>query len=236
MDGAFNANNWTDDPGVPERAALGWLERNSLPLARLASSDVIRGALNACARKLDGKPAAATVVNRKRAVLYNALGYAVERGLLEYNPIDKIQWRAPALAEQVDRRVVANTRQVESILSVLPSVDRHGDHLVAFFGWLYFGGLRPSEAASLRLDDCVLPDEGWGAVSLAETSPHAGAGWTDDGGTRETRGLKHRAENDVRHVPIPPDLVRLLRAPWIASARPRMADSSEQLAAATWPP
>ncbi len=208
---AFNVNRWNDDLARSERTALDWLEHASQPVVRMAESDVIRTALNACARKMDGKPAAATVVNRKRAVLYNALGYAVERGLLEYNPVDKVQWRAPAVAEQVDRRVVANTRQVEAILAALPAVDRQGEHLLAFFACMYFGGLRPSEAASLRIQDCTLPSDGWGSIALAETAPHAGAEWTNDGATREVRGLKHRAVADVRHVPIPPDLVRLLR-------------------------
>jgi hypothetical protein len=47
---------------------------------------------------LDGKPAAAATVRRKRAVFYNALGYAVELGLLDANPIDRVQWKAPEVA------------------------------------------------------------------------------------------------------------------------------------------
>jgi hypothetical protein len=41
--------------------------------------------------------------------------------------------------------------------------------------------------------------------------PRAGAEWTDDGAPRERRGLKHHGQNDTRSVPIPPELVRLLR-------------------------
>jgi integrase len=160
---------------------------------------------------MDGKPAAATVVQRKRAILYNALGYAVERELLEYNPVDRVQWKAPAVAEAVDRRVVANTAQVESILSAVPDVHRRGGELVAFFACLYYAGTRPSEAANLRAADCDLPEQGWGRLDLAETAPQAGADWTDDGETRQVRGLKHRARTEVRPVPIPPELVQLLR-------------------------
>jgi integrase len=121
------------------------------------------------------------MVQRKRAVFYNALGYAVERELLEYNPIDKVQWRAPAVAEAVDRRVVASTEQVEAILRVVPDVHRNGGHLVAFFGCLYYVGMRPSEVANLHLAECELPERGWGRIVLAETAPHAGADWTDNG-------------------------------------------------------
>jgi integrase len=209
---AFNPNARTVALGREEADALDWLKRSSIAMTRLTDSDVIRAALNACARKLDGKPAAATVVQRKRAVLYNALGYGVERGLLEFNPIDRVQWRAPALAEQVDRRVVANAAQVEALLAVLPRVARNGGTLRAFFGCLYYAGLRPSEAASLREQDCTLPNEGWGVVMLAESAPHAGADWTDDGEPRQVRGLKHRGAKTTRRVPIPRELVELLRA------------------------
>ena len=36
--------------------------------------------------------------------------------------------------------------------------------------------------------------------------------WTDHGTARQERGLKHRADNETRTIPIPPELVRLLRA------------------------
>jgi integrase len=190
---------------------LQWIEGNSLPLIKLRDSDTARLALNACARKLDGTPAAATTTSRKRAVFYNALGYAIERDLLEYNPVDKVQWRAPAVAERIDRRVVASTAQVEQLLAAAPAVHRRGGHLVAFFGCLYYAGMRPSEAASLRADDCMLPRKGWGRLVLVETAPHAGRDWTDDGEVRDPHGLKHRAQGETRRVPIPPELVRLLR-------------------------
>ena len=192
-------------------AALRWIERNSLPLVQLCESDNVRMALNVCAQKLDGLPAAATTTSRKRAVFYNALGYAAERGLLDYNPVDKVQWTAPEVAKRVDRRVVASTAQVETLLAAVPRVHRSGDRFVALFGCMYYAGMRPSEAASLREVDCYLPRSGWGRLVLVESATPAGTKWTDDGEVREVRGLKHRAEVEPRHVPIPPELVLLLR-------------------------
>ncbi len=207
----FNPSRWEQAVPAEEAAALAWISRASLPVNRMRDTDHTRAALNACARTTDGKPAAATTVQRKRAVLYNALGFAVERGLLDFNPVDRMQWKAPAVAEQVDRRVVANTAQVEAVLGAVPSVHRNGHHFVAFFACLYYAGMRPSEAAFLRKADCHLPEKGWGRIDLAETSPMAGADWTDNGEVRQVQGLKHRAENEIRPVPIPPELVRLLR-------------------------
>jgi hypothetical protein len=68
----------------------------------------VRLALGACAATLAGKPAAGSTQRRKRSVFYNALGYAVELGLLGSNPVDRIQWTAPAVAASVDRRVVVS--------------------------------------------------------------------------------------------------------------------------------
>jgi len=81
----------------------------------------------------------------------------------------------------------------------------------AFFGCLYYAALRPSEAVALREPDLVLPDSGWGRIDLASSAPRAGTWWTDDGASRQERGLKHRPAGETRSIPIPPVLVELLR-------------------------
>ena len=43
-----------------------------------------------------------------------------------------------------------------------------------------------------------------------ETRPRAGKAWTDSGETHDRRGLKQRPAGEVRIVPIPPPLVRML--------------------------
>jgi integrase len=115
------------------------------------------------------------------------------------------------VAEAVDRRVVASPAQVVDLLSAVQAQGRRGQHLYAFFAVLYYGGLRPSEAVALRESGCILPGSGWGRLDLADTEPRAGRNWTDHGGARDQRGLKHRSADDVREVPIPPVLVSILR-------------------------
>jgi integrase len=92
-----------------------------------------------------------------------------------------------------------------------------GAHLEAFFGCLYYAAMRPAEAAALTESDCRLPGpqedpQTWGELVLSRSHPEAGSGWTDDGRPHDTRGLKRRARNATRSIPIPPDLVHLLRA------------------------
>jgi len=208
---AFNPDR-KDKPPADVADALAWAEQASIQVSALRDSEVVRKALDALARSTDGKAVAATVIARKRAVFYNALRYAVERKLLAANPLDVVDWKAPEVAETVDRRVVASPDQVRDLLAAVRKQGRRGAYLEAFFGCLYFAGMRPSEAIALREADCWLPDSGWGRLDLSSSEPRAGALWTDDGQPREARGLKRRAATETRSVPIPPELIRLLRA------------------------
>jgi len=209
---AFNAGSASQAVPAEITRALDWIAKASLPVAALEDPDTVRAVLGACARRLDGKPAAATTTRRKRAVFANALGYAVERRLLPANPLGQIQWKASEVAETVDRRSVANPAQAGRLLKAVRGQGPRGEHMEAFFGCLYYAALRPAEAVALREADCVLPKRGWGRIDLAASQPCAGTGWTDDGASREERGLKHRAAGETRSIPIPPVLVRMLRA------------------------
>ena len=209
---AFNPATRDSDPPEKIAAALGWAERASLPVAELEDTATVRLALAACGKTLTGKAAAGSTQRRKRSVFYNALGYAVEQGHLASNPVDRIQWTTPAVAASVDRRVVVSPAQARSLLAAVRALSERGQHLEAFFACLYYAALRPSEAVMLREADLYLPKKGWGRIVLAASASRAGTAWTDDGTARQERGLKHRADNETRTIPIPPELVRLLRA------------------------
>jgi len=120
------------------------------------------------------------------------------------------------VAFAVDRRAVANPVQARELLTAVTYVGGHkragGRRLRAFFAVLYYAGTRPAEAVNLRRTDCVLPESGWGSLTLHTTRPTAGKTWTDNGEAHDERGLKQRATKDTRHVPIPPQLVAILRA------------------------
>jgi hypothetical protein len=83
---------------------------------------------------------------------------------------------------------------------------------VAFFACFYFAAMCPGEAVYLNIRQCHLPEEGWGRLDLTTAATRAGRAWTDTGEAHDVRGLKHRATgDDIRPVPIPPELVRYLR-------------------------
>ncbi|MFF0378974.1 tyrosine-type recombinase/integrase [Actinoplanes missouriensis] len=233
---ALNPMRWEDDVPETHATALAWLERASMQITELETTATVRRVLDGLCVRQDGKAAAASTIGRKRAIFYNAVGYAVELGRLDANPIDRIQWTAPQVASAIDRRVVANPGQIAALLDAVKSLGNRADRVRAFFGCLYYAGTRPSEAADLRQPDCELLgrcldcdadltdvtappsgscvhekiEYGWGRITLAETAPRSGTAWTDDGMPHERRGLKHRARQDTRVVPVPPQLVALL--------------------------
>jgi integrase len=209
---AFNPATREQVPPRETALALGWAARASLPVSALDDPATVRLALGACGKTLTGKAAAGSTQRRKRSVFYNALGYAVERGHLAANPVDRIQWTTPAVAQTVDRRVVVSPAQARKLLAAVRGLSERGAHLEAFYACLYYAALRPSEAVMLRESDLYLPAKGWGRIVLAASASRAGRSWTDHGTARQERGLKHRADNETRTIPIPPDLVKLLRA------------------------
>ncbi|MGH3500953.1 MAG: hypothetical protein ACRDQA_08675 [Nocardioidaceae bacterium] len=124
--------------------ALRWLQRASLPLPELASVRYARAGLEALSLRMDGKAAAATTIRRKRAIFYNALQYAVELEELPANPLTRVSWSPPKVAEVVDRRVVVNPRQSRELLTAVTYVGQRGRgrHLMAMFACMYYGALR----------------------------------------------------------------------------------------------
>ncbi|WP_229695402.1 hypothetical protein [Streptomyces lacrimifluminis] len=197
-------------------SAARWLEKSSLPVAELQEIARVHELIDALGRKLDGKPAATQTYRRRRAVAFNSLEFAVELEAFLSNPLGRVRRkRGKRPVQEVDRRVVVNPRQARELLAAVTYVGGYerasGRRLRAFFGCLYYAAMRPGEALGLRRSDCTLPAKGWGRIELTETRPTAGKAWTDSGEAHDRRGLKQRAQGEVRIVPIPPPLVALLR-------------------------
>jgi integrase len=205
---AFNVPARKDTALKELESALAWMQRRSPALADLNDAVVLRGLLNRLALRQDGKPAAPSTIARKRATLHSVLEYAVELELFPTNPLKRVRWKAPIPTDVVDCRVVVNPAQARALLD---AVWEQGPALAAFFACLYYAGLRPAEARNLRLDDCTLPETGWGRLLLTSSHQTSGSAWTDEATSGEDRGLKHRGRADIRLVPAHPELVKALR-------------------------
>jgi integrase len=209
---SWSFNKARRDAGPPPEdlaPAIQSVASNTVNLNDLEDAALIRKALDMLSLRLDGKRAAATTIARKRAVFYGTLRYAVELRLVLAHPMDHVQWITPKSVDEVDYRSVINPKQALSLLSV---VAEKRPRRVAFFACLYYAAMRPAEALHLRIEDCELPEEGWGMLRLNGSTQHVGQGWGDDSeAVREDRELKHRARTAVRPVPAAPPLVRALR-------------------------
>lgn len=190
----------------------------SPPLADLADPDTVSTVLDAFASKLDGCPAAPHYMSRRSRVFYNVLKYAVTKERLASHPLDnpRLNWEPPSdqrdVVQEVDPRVVGSREQITGMLAAVSYVGRRqGPRFVAFFACLYYGMLRPEEAAGLTDDNLELPATGWGVLHAGDTRSAVGRDWTDSGKVHDERGLKQRSRKATRPVPVPPELVALLR-------------------------
>ncbi|MFE6157454.1 hypothetical protein ACFQ7F_00845 [Streptomyces sp. NPDC056486] len=203
---------WAQGPPDEWRKALDWIKRNFLPVSARSEADVLRRALDAICRKVDGNAAAAKTARRKRAAFSEVLNTAVEKGYFTDSPLNGIRWKPPAVNEEVDPTAVPNPAQVARLITGVAQQRGRGPHLEAFFDCMYYAPMRPGEAIHLRLEQCHLPETGWGLLNLSGGVVAAGKRWSDDGAVYEVHSLKRRAATATRPVPIPPQFVRVLRS------------------------
>jgi integrase len=222
----LNQGGHAGEPDEDETKAIRWIQKASRPVSAFEDASVVCDVLDDLAVKLDGQPASPQYFSRRRRVLHRALGYAVRKKRLDKNPLSKSNlpedWTPPqAPDDTVDPRAVGSPALVAAMLQACGTIGkRQGPRFQAFYGCMFYALMRPSEVAALTREACYLPDAGWGHLVFADASPAAGRAYTDDGQVHEDRGLKGRtrgrpgprARRPVRKVPIPPELVALLRA------------------------
>ncbi|MGW2186589.1 tyrosine-type recombinase/integrase [Streptomyces sp. NPDC001719] len=205
-----------EEPPPDLEKVCEWLAANSMPLSSLRKARVAEDVHYRLAYRLDGKLAARETYKRRRRCFNAAIAYAIQSGYLDHNPVAGLERPATARGASIDPRILMNPVQAREFLiavSYVGSVNRNrGRRLVAFFGCILYAAMRPAEVVGLRLADCHLPETGWGVLTLRETRPVSGKKWTDTGERHDKRGLKMRDPEADRPVPIPPELVAMLRA------------------------
>jgi integrase len=222
---SLNPGDHAGRPDDAEGRALAWAEKASRPVSAFEDAAVVCDVLDVLAVNLDGSAAAPVYFSRRRRVMHRVLGYAVRKKRLDKNPFGVGNlpegWTPPPPADNaIDPRCVGTPALIAGMLAACSYVGRRqGPRFAGFYGCMYYAMMRPAEVAALTKDCCYLPERGWGALTFADSSPAAGRAYTDDGLVHEHRGLKgrNRGRPDskrvrrARRVPIPPELVVILR-------------------------
>jgi integrase len=147
----------------PENLArvVRWLETATIPMTDLVRPGTgaarTRALLDRISKTKDGTLAAANTANRKRAVLNNAMQYAVEMNVVPANPLKTVKWTRPPTLKTVDPRAVVNADQARRFLAAVGELGPRGERMVAFFGCMYYAALRPEEATDLRDGNLASP-------------------------------------------------------------------------------
>jgi integrase len=201
--------------GTDDEACEKWLARWSLPLHELTPA-IGASVWDALADKNDGTRGSANTANRYRNALNGCLSEAVERELLDRNPLPSSRARKKKTAKQkpsarVKLELLPSPMQMRSILAAVENQQPRSRLYKTFLEVVYLAGCRPSEVAQLEPADCTLPDTGWGSLRVRDARSHAAAAWVDNEAERVS-GPKGQADTHPgRRVPIPPELVASLR-------------------------
>lgn len=125
-----------DAEQAPEHvvAALDWIERKSVDISSLNTPAVVRSALDALTRKMDGTAAADNTVNRKVPVFTNCLRYAVELERLPSMPLGKVDWTPPETDDEIDFRYVPGPALAKKLIDAVGTQGERGKHLKASSG------------------------------------------------------------------------------------------------------
>ena len=212
----LNQGREKSDLSPEESKAITWVKRASLPISVLNDDEIVADVLDALASRIGGTPAAPDYYARRFRVTRTCLSHAVRKKRLLKNPFLAANlprdWTSPKAHDAVDPRSVGSPQLVADMLTAASYIGaRQGTRFVAFYGCMFYGLMRPAEVARLTKAGCYLPEKGWGALTFGDSAPAPGKQWSNTGDVHEERGLKGRSRKAVRRVPIPPELVHLLR-------------------------
>ena len=208
---------WLPPSGVVvDAASVEWLDIYVLPLGQL-TRPVLGQVDQGLGRRDDGGPLAPATAGRLRKIARGCTRRAVE---LEILPVDP--WPPPPRG-RAHRKSARTSRAVairrlpdpETMVRIIEAVpNRQPASLTyrAMTAVAYYAGLRPSEVVALRVSSLDLPSAGWGRIDVTEAEVAA-----------EEPG---EPKIGAREVPIPPQLVAILREGWASGAWPATTSSS----------
>lgn len=111
----------------------------------------------------------------------------------------------------VDTDIVLSPTQVKWLAICCAHYGSWGPLVVSFILVMGQCGLRPGEAAALTRHDLKLPKDGPGSITVRRNHRRVAKEWLVDGEDPDWGPLKDRLPTESRRVPIPSELVPLIR-------------------------
>ena len=192
-----------------------FLRRWSIPLSDL-TPERGRVAFDAACRRTEGTKQAsgsvgANTVRRYRATMRQIMEAAVVAGLLDEQPIPgtpKGNRRVAhkVVSEEVDVDLLPTVREAAACIERMRNRRPVSNSYATIAYLILLAGLRPSEARGLLIEQVDLPEEGFGQIRVLRSVQDPGRF------TRAGEEVGPTKTGVIRTVPIPPQLVRLLRA------------------------
>jgi integrase len=203
-DPTYNGRSRPWPTSIRENEGERWLSRWGLSLGEL-SRELLADVERQLAIGDKGQPLAPSTASRYRKIARRCITRSVELGSLDADPwpptpAGRSRRKARRKRSAVDIRRLPDPATMAAILQAIPSHQPGSRTYQAMTAVIYFAGLRPSEVVMLRPRALRLPDAGWGAIDVVE----ADVDWDESG----------EPKTGNRTVPIPPELVGLLRR-WI---------------------
>ncbi|MDX6267020.1 MAG: hypothetical protein QOD70_1760 [Frankiales bacterium] len=209
--------------------ALKWVREHSQPVAGLDHIQ-LEQALKAVSLKLNGLPYANGGKKQRRAAMHKIFDRIVFLGHLSDNPVKKvkIQRKKSESRRTIKQVTKEQVLELDEILHALRTATDLGGVPAAcmvIFALCGLAGVRPGEALEALWSKTHLPERdevevdehgrelgrAFGVMEIATSRTEHGE-WADEGQDSPHQvPLKHRAEDETRHVMLPPELCDILR-------------------------
>jgi len=196
------------DLDAQEREWAGWFAKWSLPLAGVTDGHLRTFIDFTRTETLGGqkRQMAPTTLARSRAIVRAAFTNARKRRLITWDPWDAVEPEPTRDHDQIDPDLVMDPTEIREMARVCGAISPRYEAYVLVQG---FCGLRPGEATDLRRRDVNVEGDR-PSVTVGGSYTWVPDRFLADGETRR-RPLKGRGEKVSRTVPMPAELVPIMR-------------------------
>ena len=195
--------------------ALSWLLKNSIPLQDL-SPEILHDCLTSMSKSLDNNnDVAASTIRKRKQALHATLKFGVSKKYIQKNPLEDVNFKIFLNDEAINQKSILSPADCREIQQTIAARGKRGLLASIFIACIWLAGLRPSEVAALRPRDIHFDETGVSEIVVSRAIVEVGKAWTNDGLMSVTKQPKARRRGHSRSVPIPKELVNLLR-PYIA--------------------